>query len=119
MKFPFRLLIIILAAMLAIYILPGITASTFWGWLAVGVLVAFANTLPKRLLLKMKVPMNLMVFGFMIFLMNIVVIYFASFLLPNFAVTHFVAAFIFSFIITGISTVMNSVVPSEKVESSN
>ncbi len=105
--------------MLAIYLLPGLTAQTFWGWLAVGVLVAFANTLPKRVLLKMKVPMNLMVFGFMIFLMNIVVIYLASLLLPNFTVTNFIAAFIFSFIITGISAVMNSVVSSEKAESSS
>ena len=105
--------------MLAIYILPGITASTFWGWLAVGVLVAFANTLPKRVLLKMKVPMNLKVFGFMIFLMNIIVTYSASFLLPNFSVTHFIAAVFFSIIITGITTVMNSIIPSGQVEESN
>ena len=119
MKFPFRLIITILAAMIAIYILPGITALTFWAWLAIGVLVAFANTLPKRLLLKMKIPMNLMVFGFTIFLMNIILVYFASFILPNFSVKHFISAFLFSIIITGFTAVMNSVVPSKEVESSN
>ena len=119
MKFPFRLLITILAAMFAIYILPGLTALTFWSWLTIGILVAFANTLPKRLLLKMKIPMNLMVFGFMIFSMNIILIYFASFILPDFRVNHFIAAFIFSIIITGFTAVMNSVVPSKEAESSN
>ena len=119
MKFPFRLLLTILAVMIAIYILPGITAQTFWAWLSIGVLVAFANTLPKRLLLKMKIPMNLMVFGFMIFLTNIILIYFASFVLPNFSVNHFIAAILFSIIITGITAVMNSVVPSKEAESSN
>lgn len=103
--------------MFAIYVLPGITALTFWAWLTIGILVAFTNTLPKRLLLKMKIPMNLMVFGFMIFLMNIILIYFASFFLPGFSVNHFISAFIFSIIITGITAVMNSVVPSEEAES--
>ena len=119
MKFPFRLLISTLAAMFAIYILPGMTALTFLSWLAVGVLIAFANTLPKRLLLKMKIPMNLMVFGFMILLTNIIVIYLASYLLPFFTVTNFIAVFLFSIIITGITAVLNSVVPSEKPDSIN
>lgn len=116
MKFPFRLLTTILATMLAIYVLPGITARTYMAWLGAGVLIALANTIPKRLLLKLKVPMNLMIFGFMIFLMNIIVTYSASFLLPNFSVTHFIAAIFFSIIITGITTVMNSIIPSNKTE---
>lgn len=119
MKFPFRLLLTILAVMIAIYILPGITAQTFWAWLAMGVLIAFVNTIPKRLLLKMKIPMNLMVFGFLIFLTNIIVIYSASLLLPNFTVTHFIAALLFSIIITSVTSVMNSIVPSKETESSN
>ena len=115
MKFPFRLLTTILAAMLAIYVLPGITARTYMAWLGAGVLIALVNTIPKRLLLKL----NLMIFGFMIFLMNIIVTYSASFLLPNFSVTHFIAAVFFSIIITGITTVMNSIIPSGQVEESN
>lgn len=86
---------------------------TFFALLAVGVLIAFANTIPKRLLLKLKIPMNLMVFGFLILVMNIAITYLTSLFFPEFMISHFVAVLLFSMIITGITSVINSIVPSE------
>ncbi len=86
---------------------------TFLALLAAGVMIAFANTIPKRLLLKLKIPMNLMVFGFLILVMNIAITYLASLFFPEFMISHFVAVLLFSMIITGITSVINSIVPSK------
>lgn len=90
---------------------------TFLALLAAGVLFAFANTIPKRLLLKLKIPMNLMVFGFIILLMNIALTYLTSLFFPEFKVSHFFVVLLFSIIVTGITTVINSIVPSKYPDS--
>ncbi|MDY0103288.1 MAG: phage holin family protein [Lentimicrobium sp.] len=119
MKFPFRLLLTTLLVMTIIYLMPGITAMTFLALLAAGVLIAFANTIPKRLFLKLKIPMNLMVFGFLILLLNIGITYLTSLFFPEFLISHFIAVLFFSIIVTGVTTVINSIVPSKYPDSRN
>lgn len=116
MKFPFRLLITTLAVMTTIYILPGITAKTLFALAAVSILIALVNTVPKRLLLKLKIPMNLMVFGFLVLVINIVITYLASEILPGFSVNHFYQVIIFCIVVTGLTAVMNSFVAERNPE---
>ena len=116
MKFPIRLILTTLAVMTAIYILPGITAASFLAWLGTSVLISFANTVPKRMLLKLKIPMNLIVFGFLMLGLNIALTYLAAAIFPEFTASKFYVVLVFSIIVTSITSVMNSIIPSDKAD---
>jgi len=116
MKFPIRLLLTTVAVMTTIYILPGITAASFLSWFSTSVLIAFCNTVPKRLLLKLKIPMNLIFFGILMLALNIILTYLAAGVFPEFTASKFYQVLVFSIIVTSITSVMNSIIPSDKAD---
>ena len=107
MKFPFRLLLTTASVLIAIYVLPGIWADDFLARISAALAIAFANTVPKRVLLKLKVPMNMMVFGLIILTLNILTTYLAAFIIPGFHTGKAYYVIFFSIILTGITSVMN------------
>jgi putative membrane protein len=116
MKFPFRLLLTTASVLIAIYVLPGIWADDFLPRISAALAIAFANTVPKRVLLKLKVPMNMMVFGLIILTLNILTTYLAAYIIPGFHTGKVYYVIFFSIILTGITSVMNSIIPSEKID---
>lgn len=60
--------------------------------------------------------MNMMVFGLIILTLNILTTYLAAFIIPGFHTGKAYYVIFFSIILTGITSVMNSIIPSEKID---
>lgn len=116
MKFPFRLLLTAASVLIAIYVLPGIWGHDFLARISAALVISFANTVPKRLLLKLKMPMNMMVFGLIILTLNISTTFLAAYIIPGFHIGKVYYVIVFSIILTGFTSVMNSIIPSEKID---
>lgn len=58
----------------------------------------------------------MMVFGLIILTLNILTTYLTAYIIPGFHTGKLHYVFFFSIVLTGITSVMNSIIPSEKIE---
>lgn len=112
MKFPVRLLLTTISVIVTAFILPGISSETFLAALAAAVALALLITSTKRIFLSLKIPMNMIFFGFILFTLITLLTLLISELIPGFSVNSVWHAIIFSIILTGITSVINSSVAS-------
>jgi len=102
-----------IAIMVTSYLLPGVSLDSFTEALATALLIALLNTLVKPVLIILTIPVTLITFGLFLLVINASIIMMASNLLNGFHVLGFWHALLFSIILSGITTVMESMVSSD------
>ncbi|PKO97704.1 MAG: hypothetical protein CVU14_09910 [Bacteroidetes bacterium HGW-Bacteroidetes-9] len=112
MRFPLRMLLSTIAVMITSYILPGVKIDTFLTALVTALLIGLLNTIVKPLLILFTIPLTILTFGLFLMVINASIIMMASNLLRGFHVDGFWYALLFSIILSVITAVLESMVPS-------
>ncbi len=103
-----KILISSLAVMLSAWLLPGIHIDDYFTGIAVAIVLALLNTFLKPLLVVITLPITVFTLGFFLLVINALIILLAGNWIPNFVVDGFWWALIFSFVLSIITSLMES-----------
>lgn len=99
-----------LAVMLTAYLVPGVIVSSFWSALIAAVVIGLVNAIIRPLALLLTLPINILTLGLFTLVINALMFWLASALVPGFTVTGFWAAFIGALVFWIVSWLSNSIV---------
>lgn len=104
-----RLLLNAGVVFVAAYILPGVDVDTFFSALIVAVVLGILNMLLKPILVILTLPITIMTLGLFTFVIDTLLILLTDAIVPGFMVASFLYALLFSFVVSLISSFLNSV----------
>jgi putative membrane protein len=81
--------------MIAGYLIPGVTVSSWWTALVVAVVLGILNTFLKPILLFLTFPVTVITLGLFALVVNTALILLATVLVPGFAIDGFLTALLF------------------------
>lgn len=92
------------------YLLSGVSIESFWVALLVSLIISVLNILVKPILSFLSFPVTVLTFGLFTFIIDALIIFIASKIVPGFVVDSFVTAIIFSVVLTIISYVLHKII---------
>jgi putative membrane protein len=108
-----RLVFIVAMVIIADRILKGFHIQSyivaFWVALAMSIL----NTFVKPILTILTIPITILSLGLFYFVINVIIVYLASYLVEGFSVSGFLTPLIFSFMVSLANTLANMFVPND------
>ncbi|MBV2246481.1 MAG: phage holin family protein [Lentimicrobium sp.] len=114
MIFPLRLLFTSLIILISVYLIPGLYTDNLLTALGTSAVIAMVITLVKPFfLIIIHQKISLKIYGFTMLVACVFTVYLASIIFEGFVVNHFFAAFGLGVVVTGLSVVMTSMIPSE------
>lgn len=108
MGFIFNILATAAAALVAAYILPGVTISGVPTAIVVALVLALLNTFVKPILILLTIPVTLVTLGLFLLVINILIIKWTASLVAGFSVDSWFAALLFSLIVSGVNSIFTS-----------
>lgn len=107
MKLIIKLIINAIALMIVSYIIPGFYFDGFMSVLVAAVVIGVVNTYIKPVLQVIFIPLSIITFGISAFLINVVLLWMVSFLVPGFEIDGFLTAIISSIALTLVAMFLN------------
>jgi putative membrane protein len=104
------------ALLLVTYLLPSIQVSGFGSALVAALLLGFINTLVRPVLTILTLPITLLTLGIFYLVLNGLLFWLASALLPGFQVQGFVSAMIGAILYGLIAWALSALIPDKKTE---
>lgn len=95
------------AILVAAYLLPGVTVSSFTAALVVAVVLGVINAFIKPILLLLTLPINILSLGLFTFVINALLIILVANLVPGFKVNGFWWALLFSIVLSLINSFLS------------
>ncbi len=92
------------------YLLSGVHVSNFVSALIVALVLAVLNMLVKPLLIILSLPITILTLGLFTFVIDAIIVLFASTLIPDFSVDTFWTAMLFSVVLAIISYVLHKII---------
>lgn len=110
MKFIIQLIISTLAVLITSYLLPGveIVDNNFFTALIVAAVLAFLNAVVKPIMIILTIPITFLTLGFFLLVINALMILLAAKLVDDFRVDGFWWALLFSFILSIVTSILES-----------
>lgn len=105
-----RILISAVAVYIASYVIPGITVSGFGAALIVAIVLGLLNAFLKPILVILTIPITIITLGLFYLVINVIMVYLAASLVDGFAVSGFIAALLFSILVSIVTWVIDSIV---------
>jgi putative membrane protein len=111
MKFIIQLIISTLAVLISAYLLPGveIVGNSFFTALIVAAVLSFLNGVVKPIMIVLTIPITVVTLGFFLLVINALMILLASKLVEGFHVNGFWWALLFSFILSIVTSILESI----------
>lgn len=106
-----RILVTALAALLAQYILPGVSIDSFTTALLVAIVLGLLNLIVKPVLVILTLPVTVITLGLFLLVINALIVMWAGSLVKGFKVDNFWWALLFSVVLSIISSIMLSLGP--------
>lgn len=98
-----RLLVNGIAVFVASYVTPGVEVESFVISIIVAIILGVLNAFLKPILVLLTLPVNILTLGLFILVINTIIVLLASAIVPGFMVSGFVAALIFSLVLSLVS----------------
>jgi putative membrane protein len=98
-----KFLINTIAIIIAVYILPGVTATSFAAILVFSIVLGIINMFIKPLIVLLTLPINILTLGLFILVINALLVLLASIIVPGFHIAGFWQAILFSVVVSIIS----------------
>lgn len=114
MKLFLKLLLTALAVIILASILPGVTVTNYITAMLVAVVISLLNMFVRPLLVFFTLPATIVTLGLFLFVINAVIILFASNLVGGFAVNGFFTALLFSILLSVFRSFLFSLLDEEK-----
>jgi putative membrane protein len=108
MRLLFRILIIAVAAFIAARVVPGVRVADAKTAILVALVLALLNTFLKPILVALTLPITIITLGLFLLVINILIVFLAAKIVPGFAVHGWIAALLFSLIISLITYLLET-----------
>lgn len=92
------------------YLLPGVGVSNYTVAVIVALVLSVLDISVKPLLIFLSLPINILTLGFFTFVINAIIVLFASSLIEGFTVDSFWTAMLFSAVLALISSVLHKII---------
>ena len=100
MKLLIKLFINVFALLVVSYVVPGFYFVGLWATIVAAVVIGVINTYIKPILQILFLPLSIVTLGITAFLINVVLLWGASYLVPGFEIESFMTAVIASIVLT-------------------
>jgi len=110
MRIIFKWLISASAIIISAYLIPGITIASFWTALWLSLFLGVLNVIVKPILVLLTLPINILTLGLFTFVINATIILLASSVIKGFFVDGFIAAMLFSIVLSILSYILNKTI---------
>ena len=107
MKLFVKLLIATLAVFISAYLIPGVSVSNFETAFIVAIVIGVLNVFIKPILVILTLPITILTLGLFSFVINVGLLYLASYLVPGFMIETILAALLFGVLVSFISSFLN------------
>ena len=114
MKTFLKILLTALAVVVLANIIPGVEVTGYGAAIIVAVVIALLNLFVRPLLIFFTLPATIVTFGLFLFVINAIIILLADKLVDVFAVSGFLAAFLFSILLSIFRSFLFSLLKEEK-----
>ena len=104
-----------LVILLAAYILPGVTVTTFIVALLVALALGIINAIIKPILIILTLPINILTLGLFILVINALLVMLTAWLVPGFEVASFWWAMLFSIVLTVIEFFVSAIFKTKPI----
>ncbi|MGZ3854077.1 MAG: phage holin family protein [Flavisolibacter sp.] len=109
MRLLFHILIIAVAAFIAAKFIPGIRVADAKTAILVALVLALLNTFLKPILVALTLPITIITLGLFLLVINILIVFLAAKIVPGFVVHGWLAALLFSLVVSLITYVLETV----------
>lgn len=103
MKLIIKLLLNIFTLAVVAYLVPGFEFAGIYALVVAAVVIGVVNTFIKPVLQLIFLPLTIITFGVVAFLINVVLLWMTSFVVPGFIIQNFITAVISSIVLTLVS----------------
>lgn len=103
-RFLSKTLITAVAVLIAAFLLHGVSVNNFFTAIMVAVVLGLLNSFVKPILIILTIPITLFTFGLFLFFINILMVRWASEIVPGFRVSGWFSALLFSFIVSVVTS---------------
>ena len=114
MRFIFKIIVSALAVIITAYLLPGVDKITPLTAVIVAAVLAFLDAIVKPLMILLTIPITIVTLGLFLIVINALMIMLADFMVDGFHVNGFWWALIFSFILTIVTSLLESFAGEKK-----
>lgn len=106
MKLLLRLVISTLAIIVAANVVPGVVVASTGTAIIVAIVLGILNTFLKPVLQILALPITILTLGLFYFVVNVFIIYLASFLVEGFRLDNFISALLFGLVVSVVSAIL-------------
>ncbi|MFH1863941.1 MAG: phage holin family protein [bacterium] len=103
MKLIIRLTINVFALLVVEYLVPGFVLTSLWAAVIAAVVIGVVNTFIRPILQLIALPISILTFGIAAFLINVILLWLTSILVPGFEISSFTTAIIASIVLSFVS----------------
>ncbi|BCX14899.1 MAG: membrane protein [Patescibacteria group bacterium] len=103
MKLLMRLIINVFALYVVEYLVPGFRLENIWAATVAAIVIGIVNTFIRPVLQIITLPISIVTFGLFSLLINVGLLYLASFVVPGFEIANFLTAFVASIVLSLVS----------------
>jgi putative membrane protein len=114
MKLLTQILVSALAILLTTYLLPHVNVDSAWHAFLVAILLAGLNMLVKPILVFLTLPITLVTLGLFLVIINGLIVMMVDYLMDGFKVDNLLWAIIFSFIVSAINAILQSLLGTNR-----
>ena len=114
MKFLIKLAVNIFALLIVAYLVPGFYFADLWTTIVAAVVIVVVNTFIKPVLQIVALPISIITFGIAAILINVVLLWGVSFVVPGFEIESFMTAVIASIVLSLVSLFLNKLYQERK-----
>lgn len=107
MGFIFNILATAAAALVAAYLIPGVSISDVPTAIVVALVLALLNTFVKPILIILTIPVTLVTLGLFLLVINILIIKWTASLVSGFSVESWLSALLFSLVVSVVNSVFH------------
>ena len=106
MKLLIRLVISTLAILVAANLVPGVTVESTTTAIIVAIVLGILNTFLKPFLQILALPITILTLGLFYFVVNVFIIYLATYLVSGFYIDDFISALLFGLVVSVVSGIL-------------
>lgn len=103
MKLLFRLAINVLALFIVEYLVPGFHLTSIWTGVVAAIAIGLVNTFIRPILQLIALPISILTFGIAAFLINVLLLWGTSKLVPGFTIDSFTTALLSAIVLSLVS----------------
>jgi putative membrane protein len=101
-----RLVVSTLAVLVASKVIPGIQVDSIGTAIVVAIVLGILNTFLRPILQILALPITILTLGLFYFVINVLMVYLAANLVDGFLVSGFIAALLFSLVVSVVSGIL-------------